>query len=289
MKLLIIDGNNLLHRVYWVAKKQETYNVNQVVLSFLKSIKYNISKFNPDRVICTWDKKLQSNVSNFRIDESDTYKANRLKNDEIYEATYIIDEFLDTLGIKVMYPGCLEADDIMHYISIKNLDENIIISTDKDILQLVNEHTKIYNPVKKILYNTNNFESLVGNSIKDFVLIKAIVGDNSDNIKGLTGYGIKRAKKLIQHPEKITDEQMVIIEQNLKLIDLSKGWQVNEPQEEYIYREQYNKEWPIADKNKFFELCEKNNISEFLNINYWKIFFEPKTKKINNLIDFLSD
>ena len=86
--------------------------------------------------------------------------------------------------------------------------------------------------------------------------------------------GIKRAKKLIQHPEKITNEQLQIIEKNLKLIDLSKGWQVNEPQEEYIYREQYNKDWPIPNKDNFYNLCAKNNINSILFYKkYWDIFF----------------
>jgi DNA polymerase-1 len=292
MKLLIIDGNNLLHRVYWVAKKQENYNVNNIVLSFLKSIRYDFDKFKCDKIICTWDKKLQNHSSNFRIDESNhDYKATRIKNEEIYEATYLIDEFLETLGIKVMYPGCLEADDIMHYISVKNTDENIIVSSDRDILQLVNENTKIFNPIKKITYTKDNFESLIGNPIKDFVLIKAITGDNSDNIKGLKGYGIKRAKKLIQHPEKITNEQLQIIEKNLKLIDLSKGWQVNEPQEEYIYREQYNKDWPIPNKDNFYNLCVKNNINSILFYKkYWDIFFNKlnkNTSQLNSNFDFL--
>lgn len=292
MKLLIIDGNNLLHRVYWVAKKQENYNINTVVLNFLKSVRCNYDKFKCDKIICTWDKKLQNHSSNFRIDETNhDYKATRQKNEEIYEATYLIDEFLNTLGIKVMYPGCLEADDIMHYISTKNNDENIIISSDRDILQLVSNNTKVYNPIKKVLYTQDNFELLIGNPIKDFVMIKAIVGDNSDNIKGLNGYGIKRAKKLIQHPEKITNEQMKIIEKNLKLIDLSKGWQVNEPQEEYIYREQYNKEWPNKNESEFYNLCSKNSINSILFYKkYWDIFFKEKNnQKINNNFQFLID
>ena len=112
------------------------------------------------------------------------------------------------------------------------------------------------------------------------------MGDNSDNIKGLHGYGIKRAKKLIQHPEKITDEQMIIIEKNLKLIDLSKGWQVNEPQEEYIYREQYNKEWPTPNKDKFYQLCNENSINSILFYKkYWDIFFENKIQNTSNTIN----
>lgn len=289
MKLLIIDGNNLLHRVFWVSKNQEGCNDSLIIYNFLNSIKNLVKKFTPEKIICTWDKKLHDAV-NFRHQQNEEYKANRTKNDEIYQVTYPLDDLMNSMGIKVMYPYHLEADDIMHYISVKNKDQNIIVSTDKDILQLVNEYTIIYNPIKKILYNNNNFKSIIGNTPKEFLMIKAIIGDASDNIKGIHGYGLKRALKLLNNPELITEKQLQIIEKNLNLIDLSKGWQVNEPREEYVYREQFNAPWPTPNKELFNQLCIDNSLVQILmNKSRWELFFNDEKSEENTLFNFLQD
>lgn len=284
MKILTIDGNNLLYRVYWISKNQEAYTQSLLISNFLKSIKTYTEKFSPEKIICTWDKKLQDAI-NFRQAQDENYKSNREKNDEIYDATYPLDEIMETMGIKIMYPYHLEADDIMHYISIKN-DNNVIVSTDKDILQLVSETTKVYNPVKKTVYTNDNFKYFIGNSQKEFLMIKAIIGDQSDNIKGIKGYGIKRAKKLIQQPELITEEQLQIIEKNLNIMDLSRGWTLNSPGEELIYREQFNKPWPKAKETDFYQKCIENSLISILtNKNSWKIFFKEQTKsKLEELL-----
>ena len=288
MRLLTIDGNNLLYRVYWVSKNQEMYTQSLLIYNFLKSIRSYTEKFQPEKIICTWDKKLQDSI-NFRQEQDENYKSNREKNDEIYEATYPLDEIMNTMGIKVMYPLHLEADDIMHYISVKN-NENIIISTDKDILQLVSETTKVYNPIKKIIYNNENFKYFIGNNQKEFLMIKAIMGDQSDNIKGIKGYGIKRAKKLIEHPELITEEQLQIIEKNLNLIDLSKGWTKNAPGEELVYKAQFNKEWPESNKEAFYQKCVENSLVSILtNKSPWEIFFKEKKVEGNRLEELLGN
>ena len=292
MKLLIIDGNNLLYRTYWVSKNNKNnkeYTTNLLIYNFLKNLRSYVVRFTPEKIICTWDKKLQE-TPNFRKQECSEYKSNRQHNDEIYEATYPLDELMTQMGIKIMYPYHLEADDIMHYISVHN-EQNIIISTDKDILQLVTETTSVYNPNKKLIYNNDNFKAIMGNTPKEFLMIKAIVGDQSDNIKGLPGYGIKRANKLIKNPSLITEEQLKIIENNINLIDLSKGWTVNEPGEKYFYREQYEKPWPNSNKNEFVNICNKYTLTNITSkINQWNIFFENenKTEELNSrLLEFL--
>lgn len=287
MRLLIIDGNNLLYRTYWAIKNKNEYTDEGLITGFLLSIRKYIEKFNPEKILCTWDKKLQE-TDNFRKLQNEEYKGNRTHNEEIYKTTEVLDKLMSSVGIKVMYPLHLEADDIMHYISVHN-NENIIVTTDKDLLQLVNEHTSVYNPIKKIIYNNNNFKNIVGNTPKEFLMIKAIVGDSSDNIKGLPGYGVKKAIKLIQNPTLITEEQLKIIENNINLMDLSRGWQVNEPGEKYIYREQFKLPWPVPNKETFENLCIENKLNYFLkNKSKISIFFnKTNTTPITFLNNFL--
>lgn len=287
MKYLLIDGNNLLHRTYWIAKYNEKEGSNLYIELFLRSIKTYTEMYHPDHIICTWDKKmhLEEGEKNFR-QELVEYKEGRDDeyNAKVYEHIDYINRFLLSMGIKIMYPGWLEADDIMHWCSTQHPNDNfIIVSVDKDLLQLVSSNTVIYNPIKKVEYNIINFESLLNVSHNQFLLQKAIIGDNSDNIKGLDRVGEVKAKKYLSGEKQFTEEQKVIIERNLKIMDLSQGWQVNEPRERIVYEKQWNMEWPEPMKKVFFTLCMQYSLYEIISKpEQYDIFFK-KQIKIKNI------
>lgn len=287
MKYLLIDGNNLLHRAFWIAKYKEQEGSNLYLEIFLKSIKLYVDLYPSDRIICTWDKKMHlDDGKNFR-QELCEYKQGRNEdyNKKVYEHIDDINRFLLSLGIKIMYPGYLEADDIMHWCSTQHPnDEFVIISVDKDLLQLVSSNTKVYNPIKKQEYNVVNFEALTGVAINNFVLQKAIIGDISDNIKGLEKIGVKRAQKYISGESKFTTEQQELVEKNLKLVDLSQGWQVNEPREKRIYEKQFEMNWPEPMKRVFFALCMKFALYNIMSKpEQFDIFFKEKEKTLKNI------
>lgn len=288
-RILLIDGNNLLHRAYWIAKYNEKEGSNLYIEIFLKSIKTYRDLYNPDKIICTWDKKmhLDTNEKNFRQQLVD-YKEGRDEdyNKQVYEHIDYINRFLLSLGIKIMYPGWLEADDIMHWCSTQHPDDDfVIVSVDKDLLQLVSVNTVVYNPIKKIEYNVNNFEQLLGVSHKNFLLQKAIIGDISDNIKGLDKVGAVKSKKYISGEKQFTEEQKLIVERNLKIIDLSQGWQINEPREKIVYEKQWNIDWPEPMKKVFFTLCMQYSLYEIISKpeQYEAFFNSQNYQKVKNI------
>lgn len=287
MKYLLIDGNNLLHRAFWIAKYKEQEDSNLYLEIFLKSIKLYAELYPSDKIICTWDKKMHLDEGkNFR-QELCEYKQGRDENynKKVYEHIDDINRFLLSLGVKIMYPGYLEADDIMHWCSTQHLDDEfVIVSVDKDLLQLVSSNTKVYNPIKKQEYNIVNFEALIGIPVEKFVLQKAIIGDVSDNIKGLEKIGIKRAQKYISGESQFTSEQQEIVEKNLKLVDLSQGWQINEPREQRIYEKQFKMKWPEPMKRVFFTLCMKFALYNIMSKpEQFSVFFKKHNEKLKNI------
>jgi 5'-3' exonuclease len=287
MKYLLIDGNNLLHRAFWIAKYKEQEDSNLYLEIFLKSIKLYAELYPSDKIICTWDKKMHLDEGkNFR-QELCEYKQGRDENynKKVYEHIDDINRFLLSLGVKIMYPGYLEADDIMHWCTTQHLDDDfVIISVDKDLLQLVSSNTKVYNPIKKQEYNIVNFEALIGIPVGKFVLQKAIIGDVSDNIKGLEKIGIKRAQKYISGESQFTSEQQEIVEKNLKLVDLSQGWQINEPREQRIYEKQFKMKWPEPMKRVFFTLCMKFTLYNIMSKpEQFSMFFKEHNEKLKNI------
>jgi 5'-3' exonuclease len=116
----------------------------------------------------------------------------------------------------------IEADDVMGYIASQLLKEEesaVIMSADKDFLQLVNERVKVYSPTKKKLYDTNLVISEYGVHPANFMVYRTLDGDKSDNIDGIVGCGlktiIKRFPEVVEEKE-ITIDDMFILCENRK-------------------------------------------------------------------------
>jgi len=207
-RLLIIDSNSIIHRAYHAlpsltTKKGELVNaVYGFLLVFLKAIK----DFRPDFIAAAFD----SPAPTFRHKKYKEYKAKRPKApEELYQQIPKVKEVLGAFGVPVFEIAGFEADDIIGTISslapkkqiIPPL-ETIILSGDLDSLQLVDNKTKVY-ALKKgvkdiILYDENLVkEKFHGLSPKQILEFKALRGDASDNIPGVTGIGEKTAIKLL--------------------------------------------------------------------------------------------
>lgn len=207
-RLLIIDSNSIIHRAYHAlpvltTKKGELVNaVYGFLLVFLKAIK----DFHPDFIAAAFD----SPAPTFRHKKYKEYKAKRPKApQELYQQIPKVKEVLKAFGVPIFEKTGFEADDIIGTISFlapkKQIIpplETIILSGDLDSLQLVDNKTKVCllkKGVKDIILYDENLvkEKFHGLSPKQILEFKALRGDVSDNIPGVTGIGEKTAVKLL--------------------------------------------------------------------------------------------
>lgn len=290
-KILIIDSNNLLMRVYWVAKN---YNRGlSVEHLFLNSIKKYHTMFQPDDIYCVWDAQLKYGESNYRKDGMHDYKGTRDKSkwEEIFAHTPAIEALTSASGIRNIYPGCLEADDVICWLVDRFPScEKVIVSADQDLLQLVDSNTIVYSPIKDKIINESNFESIVKIPKPHFLHHKALVGDNSDNITGIPGIGPKRAANIIiQNSFKnLPADQYEVYKHNMDVVDLRKAYDFH-PEEPALYEEQLNALLdiePCADT--FKQVCHEFGLDSVLDrYNDWKkIFFKEDFS--NRLMEFLN-
>ena len=209
---LVIDGNNLAHRVFHtpqgsLTKKDGT--PSGVVLGVPNSIKGMLEKLpEVERVIVTWDAK---GGSAWRKAIYPAYKGNRDygKDDdekrEAYEGLFMqmeyLHEHLHLLGINSIKVEGYEADDLMAVLS-KRIPEmtgkHVLIATsDKDMLQLVSKNVSVYSPFKEKIYSPANFFEEIKVTPEAYVGYRALVGDKSDNIQGIEGIAEGKAGKLM--------------------------------------------------------------------------------------------
>lgn len=285
MKTLILDCNNLLYRTFWLSKNKTLTNSRGEnvggVYYFLNCVKSYATQYNPDRIFAAWDKKLTWPSSNFRKELiNGQYKGNR--NYTPFEGVHnfddLIQQMLSNLNVKNIYPNVMEADDVIAWLC-HNLDgEKIVVSTDKDLWQLVNENTKIFFPTGKKEINLENFAKEAGIAKEHYLLYKCILGDISDNVKGVEGFGKVKAKKAAEvGVSYLTESQREIVETNLKISDLLYGYRYYKT-EEAIYKEQLegleNDSFDIESFSDIVEHLELTTISK--NLNKWVSVFEKK-------------
>lgn len=298
MNNLVIDGSNLLWRTYWIAEtRQKLVNTKGIwtgpIYLFLKSVKGLQEKFNPNTTWVTWDKKLVYPSTNFRKELApETYKQNRDddKSREIHKQHDELSKWLTVLGVKQIYPGVLEADDIISWLCKEKLSSTIIVTVDKDLLQLVNDFCHYYNPIKKKLITPDNFQAEVGVEIIEYNYYKALLGDKSDNVEGVPGYGVQKSSKLCKEGyngivSKLSEEDQKRFDKNLTLTSLFGSYHKAEGEVE-LYERQYQEQKEIkADMKKFEEMCQEAEFYSFVKeIDKWKQTFSRN----RSLIDLIS-
>ena len=289
---IIIDGNNLLFRASFAIpefRNSDGVNIAAIAQS-LKMIRSYAIGYDTKDVIVTWDQKLDYDPArpSFRSELNDNYKQNRRDNTAVYHTVSYIIEFLKYMGVPSIYPYRMEADDVIAWLCQKESGAITVISGDKDLLQLVNERVSVFNPYQKKTYTHLNFENEVGLPIEQFVLYKCILGDPSDNIKGLDRYGEKKSKKLaveiggFDNLSSVCDaHQIEVILTNRKIMDLGMGWS-SEPDEMKSYEDQYAWLNTTQDPVKFVELANKLEMTKLANdSHYW---LNPFTSKLSDVM-----
>jgi len=205
-KLILIDGNAIIHRAYHALPPLTTKNGELVnaVYGFASTILSVIDKFKPDYILTTFDLAGPT----FRHKEFAQYKAHRVKADqELYDQIPRVKEVVKAMNIPIYEKEGYEADDAIGTLvkiseGLKDGIENIIVTGDLDTLQLVSEKTKVYTMRRgltdSVLYDEEKIKERYGLAPKQLIDFKGLRGDPSDNIPGVKGIGEKTASDLLQ-------------------------------------------------------------------------------------------
>lgn len=203
-RLVIIDGNALIHRAYHALPPLKTKQGKLVnaVYGFTSILLRVMRELQPDYLAATFDLAGPT----FRHLDYQDYKATRVKPaQELYDQIPLIKKIVKSLNIPIYQKKGFEADDLIGTIVQKTKGKkikNIIISGDLDTLQLVSRQTEVQTlktGIKNIaVYNQAAVKKRYGFQPKQLVDFKALAGDSSDNIPGVIGLGEKTAIKLIK-------------------------------------------------------------------------------------------
>ncbi len=208
-KILLIDGNSLTYRGYYatsyspagILKTSDGIPTN-AVMSMFNMMHSIINKRKPTHILVAFDAAKKTN----RHDWIDGYKGGRNKTpEELIKQFPIIKEMISLMGIKTFEINGWEADDIIATFAKEGSETDFeveVLSSDKDLFQLVNKNTQILFNNKGVsdlkIINNDNFYEINGHNPCQVPDIKGLVGDPSDNLPGIKGVGIKGANKLLE-------------------------------------------------------------------------------------------
>ncbi|MBM7870157.1 DNA polymerase-1 [Clostridium pascui] len=203
-KLIILDGNSLMNRAFYalpLLTNREGIHTN-AVYGFTNMLLKMKEEIEPNYIVCTFDKAAPT----FRHNEYKEYKAGRKKMpSELAEQFPIVKELLSKFDINIFEIEGFEADDLIGTLSCKAEEQGIevyIVTGDRDALQLASDNIKVVLTKKGItekeIYDANRMVEEYGVTPKQFIDVKGLMGDASDNIPGVPGVGEKTAYKLIK-------------------------------------------------------------------------------------------
>ena len=211
-RVLVVDGLNTFIRAFSVnpAINEDGLHVGGII-GFLKSLRYTLNFIKPSRCIIVFDGKDGSKRRRKIYPQyKETRKIKKRLNRNVDWGTAPQDEeeslkqqigrlieYLEHLPLTLISVDGIEADDTMAYISQQLLPESniILMSTDKDFLQLVDDRVKVWSPTKKKMYTPDSVFEEYGIHSKNMLTYRILDGDKSDNIGGIKGAGLKTLKK----------------------------------------------------------------------------------------------
>ena len=199
--LTLIDGNSLLFRAYYGVHSRLTrsdgtptgaaYGFFNMILPLLSSAKPN------DAFVCVFDASRQS----FRQDIYSEYKANRRETPpDLIAQSYMVRTGVAAMGMPMLCIPGVEADDVIATIARMNCtghDATRIITSDKDLMQLVSDCVFLYDGMKEREIRTTQVIEKFGVSPSQVIDVQSLMGDSSDNVPGVPGIGPKKASELI--------------------------------------------------------------------------------------------
>ena len=202
-KILILDGNSIVNRAFFGVRTLSTREglPTNAVYGFLTIIKKHLDTVRPDVCLCAFD----VHQPTFRHLRYDGYKATRKPMpDELRVQMPYAKRAAADLGFRVIECPGYEADDVLGTVArmgdASGEYETYVLTGDRDSLQLISPHTTVILAKNKedVYYNPSRFAEDYGVTPTQFIDVKALMGDSSDNIPGVAGIGEKTAFKLIQ-------------------------------------------------------------------------------------------
>ncbi len=204
-KLIVIDGNAILHRAYHSMPpfKNSRGEVTNAIYGFLRMLFDLLKKEKPEYITVAWDRAAPT----FRHEAYSEYKATRsAPPDDLYPQLPRLKQVLECLNLVSFELDGFEADDLIGTLTkqAENLENlrTIILTGDRDALQLVSAKTEVMTPLSGIskvqMYTPAQVELTYGVTPEQIIHYKALCGDSSDNIPGVPGIGPKQASTLLQ-------------------------------------------------------------------------------------------
>lgn len=266
------------------------------IVGFLRSLGYVTRIFDPTRVVVIWDGKggsgnrknidpnYKAQRATSRITHWGLYDTKEEETEALIGQLYRVQDYLECLPIQQIMMEKLEADDIMAYLAKRagNAGKKVtIVSSDKDFLQLVNNNIEVYAPVKKRTFTSDNIFDELKVLPENYNVVKALLGDNSDNLQGVKGLGIKTIvsefpkllteKTDLEYVYSVAEEKLegkkvfakIIhnwdrVKTNFELMDLH-DTTLDEKEVEYV-EEVFKSPIPDLQTGAFLHLMEKDKI-----------------------------
>ncbi|MDP8253449.1 MAG: DNA polymerase I [Candidatus Kaelpia aquatica] len=197
--IYLIDGSNYVYRAYYALPRLSNSRglPTNAIYGFLIMLRKIMEEKNPDYIAVAFDHKKPS----FRKDIYGDYKATRKPTPEdLIRQFPILKDVLRAYGITLFEIEGYEADDVLATLAKKSKREGLksyIVSSDKDVIQAIDENIEVYEPKKDIYLDVDTIKkvySITPNMFADFLALK---GDQTDNIPGVPGIGEIAAQKLI--------------------------------------------------------------------------------------------
>lgn len=237
-RFVIIDGNSLLFRAFFAMREMVTREgiYTQGVFAFINMLKKILADYEPNYIAVAFDMKAKT----FRHEAYSDYKAGRLKTPvELLSQIPLMQEVLKAMNIKVLVKEGFEADDLIGTMTARAAQEgmeSVVITGDKDALQLVGENTYVVINRKGMTdfdrYDLDAMQARYGVTPTQFIDLKGLMGDKSDNIPGVPGIGEKKGVALLKeygsvegvaaHADEIKGKMGENIRANLEEMKLSK-------------------------------------------------------------------
>ena len=204
-RIVIIDGNSLINRAFYAMQKPMITSegiYTQGIYGFLNMLNKLMADYSPEYIAVAWDKKAPT----FRHKEYSEYKAGRRKMPpELAMELPLAKDLLSAMNISNLELEGYEADDIIGTVARMAEGEGLeplIITGDRDALQLATDKTKVLITKKGIsefdLYDREKMLERYGLTPTQFIDLKGLMGDQSDNIPGIPGVGEKTGIKLLE-------------------------------------------------------------------------------------------
>ena len=218
--ILIIDAMNTLIRSFSLLKAMNPTGTHVGgLVGFLRSLGYVTRIFDPTRVVIIWDGKggsgnrqnidpnYKAQRATARITHWGLYDTREEEQEALIGQLFRTRDYLDCLPVHQIVIEKLEADDIMAYLAKRasNAGKKVtIVSSDKDFLQLIDNNIEVYAPVKKKTFTKDNILEEIKVLPTNFNIVKSLLGDNSDNLAGVKGLGIKTI--VAEFPKLLTEK-----------------------------------------------------------------------------------